>query len=180
MEASKKRSSSDVIDVDNFDQDEPPMKVHKTSIPLLGIKNSSVDDEILLIKSPTERELTILGHLQGAGPDDCLPYKVSESTELVEDKDSQQFGAYDVWEMLDAHDYDEEKEKIEKMFGDAGKVSKEDEDEDEVREMEKKKVVAWALGGFENVKDLLYRRMERTSIFDLPKQPLYTILVYME
>jgi len=179
MESSKKRLSCDVIDLDEID-DTPPMKIHKQT-PLLAIRKTSSDDDIILIKNPTEREFKILGHMQGAGPDDCLPFKVSESTELVYENESQQIGAEDMWAFLDSHDDEDEQQILQKLFGVAnGQVREGEEDEDEQREMEKKETLVWALGGYEAVKDLLYSRMERTSILELPKQPIYTIFVAMD
>lgn len=184
MEIQKKRLSG-VIDVDEMFL-QPPKKIQKqkhNQIPSLGIKNSSSDEDILIIQNPTEREVKLLSHLQGAGPDDCLPYTVDESTELVYDVESQDLCTENVWQMVDTFDDEEEVEKLDTMFTQQEKNTKKDQvgvdDEDEVREMKKLKTVVWAFGGYEAVKEM-HKRVERTTVFELPKQPLYTILTFFE
>ena len=74
LEASKKRSSSDVIDLTDEDVDlTPPVeKKQRKSHDMVVIKNFSSEDEVYTLANPTERETTILSLLtKASGQVEC-------------------------------------------------------------------------------------------------------------
>jgi len=159
---------------------EPVAKKPKTTsspLPqLVCIKNltSSGQYDVLLLETPNEREMQVLGELQNMGNDDYMPFSVNKkSEELVEDDYSKDVRGEDLFYFLwDVAEYDNE-EKLLELFATYPTTRSEN------RELDKKLKIVSLLGGMSALKNLR-KRICYDCIDSLPTEFVPTIFVYMD
>jgi hypothetical protein len=158
---------------------EPVAKKPKTSSPLPGlvcIKNlaSSGRDDVLLLDSPNEREMQVLGALQNMGDEEYMPFAINElSEELVEDDYSKDVRGEDLFYFLwDVAEYDNE----EKLFE---LCSAHPTTRSERRDFNKKLKIISLLGGIAALKNLM-KRLCYDCNDSLPTEFVPTVFVYMD
>jgi len=176
MEHKRKREDSDVGTEPECKALEIPYatkealsKIHiteETIPPVIALKCTS-NDFAILVHTPTLRQVVVLGELQGKGMDDMLPFKTTTTGfEYTDDEDSQHIGAFGLWEMINDL-CDPDTSILDELYNDEG----------DVKEKDKKKIIVDLLGGEAAVRGLA---IELVDVLNMSTLWIPTVFFSME